>query len=534
MGSYVNNNNINNITNDAIHNTNIKNSKISIGDSYKIVNEIFNNNDFLKKNSIEKSSSDINIITTYTNKDMYPKNDNSLDNKIEENNNTEIFPSNKSTTYIINKNLKISNNSNLNNSLNNSDTGIIKDQLRGSLETKNLSQSITKVEKYETYLNFKEKYIPLIDGEKVGCWQYSNNTFCLFESNNNETFLVYSIENSNERKIKIYALNIFNNETKILYEEFEDKIDNIINKKRRPTQCKYYKINNDEYIIVGFEDSSIYIWVLKNSEFQKIKVIENNGEPINSICLFKSKKNNELTIIFSEYKKSKFKLMNLNEEEKNNINIEKIIYFFDILEKDNKLYILAGLLNKVISFELEEKPTKYKFYKNDKNCNKNSYEKGHECIINYRSNENKNDIKIIDSDTEGRCINIFNFESTELLLILDLINCKPLGINIWNEKYIIVSCLEFIENIDDKNSIKIIKIDLNKSSYSQKHIDLLKNEGAEEKIVANLKGHKNGTISTHKIKNQTGEFFVSIGKDQCLKLWRNYAENVSDFPTNIS
>ena len=222
--------------------------------------------------------------------------------------------------------------------------------------------------------------------------------------------------------------------------------------------------------------------------------------------------------------------MNLNEY-KNYINIKKKIYFLDILEKDNKHYIIAGLLNKVISFEFEEKPTNYKIYKNDKNLNSYSSGKGHECVIIYKLNENENDIKLIDSDTEGKCINIFNFESMELLLILDLINCKPLGINIWNKNYIIISCLEFMND----DSIKIIKINLNKRLYNQKYVDLLKNEdGTEWKIVINLKGHENGTISTLSMKNKRyGEFFVSLGADQLLKLWINILPYYNSLASSI-
>ena len=195
----------------------------------------------------------------------------------------------------------------------------------------------------------------------------------------------------------------------------------------------------------------------------------------------------------------------------------------DILEKENKLYIIAGLLNKVISFDFNEVPKNDKIYKNEQNLNRISNGKGHESVIIYKSNENENEIELIDSDTEGKCTNIFNFESIELLLILDLINCKPLGVNVWNENFIIVSCLELIDN----NSIKIIKLNLNKRLYNQKCVNLLKNEeGAEGKIVTVLEGHKNGTISTLNLKNtRYGDILVSFGKDEYLKIWINEVAN---------
>ena len=413
-----------------------------------------------------------------------------------------------------------SNFSNLTNSKNKSVNRILREQLKESIVTKKISESATRIVKSDISINFQENYaqnIPLNDGEKAGCGQLSINTFCLFKSNNKDIILVYSVKNIKDGYIRIYALNMDHNEKTILY---DNNLDKNSNNSRIPTQCKCYNIENEEYIIVGFRDSFIYLWVFKNSIFEKIKIIEKDGCPINGISLFKNKSNNQLNIIFSEKNKSVINIMNFNDEI-NNIHIKKNIYYLDILEKDNKLYIIAGLLNKVILFEFEEKSIK--IYKNDKNLNKKSYEKGHECVITYKSNENNNDIKIIDSDTEGKCINIFNFETTELLLILDLIDRKPLGINIWNEKYIIVSCLEFKDN----NSIKIIKITLNKILYNQKYVDLVKNEdGAEAKIFFNLKGHENGTISILNMKNtRFGDFFVSIGKDHCLKFWINDEAN---------
>ena len=501
--------------------------KINTNDNYKgpkkdndrKIERSFNKGNKNKQNINKVSNISNNSNTISTNYAVINK-----DRNISNINNTNDFAINNNKVSTISENLN-SFNSEANEDKNviySSDRKIILDQLQGSCSTKNISESIRKI---ETLFNFKENNILLIDGEKAGCKQYSINTFCLFKSNDNETFLVYSVKNSMERYIRIYALNMDNNEKSILCEEYEDN-NNVIKNRRIPTQCKYYNIDREEYIIAGFRDSFIYIWELKNSEFQKIIEIENNVDPINGICLFKNKKNSELNIIFSEYKQSKINIiMNINEDKnKCNIDIKENIYFLDILEKVNKLYIIAGLLNKVISFEFKEKSRNIKYYDNNRNLNRNSYGKGHECVIIYNPNENENDIKIIDSDYEGKCINIFNFESTKLLLILDLINSKPLGINIWNEKYIIVSCLESIDN----DSIKIIKINLNKRLYNQKKVDLLKNEdGSEGKIVVNLKGHENGTISTLSMKNERyGEFFVSIGVEQKqshhgLKLWIN-------------
>ena len=489
---------------------NDKNSEISTSKVSKNTND---KKSFNKYNNNNNNSNTISTNDAIYNKDYNNSNINNVKDVVNNNSNkiTKVSTIPKNIDY---SNSEIKETKNI---IYNSDEKAILDQLNVRAPTKNRSESTNEINTIETSFNFKENNIPLKDGEKAGCKQYSINTFCLFKSNDNETFLVYSVKNAMERHIRIYALNMDNDKINIICEEFEGN-DNANNNRRIPTQCKYYNIENNEYIIAGFRDSCIYLWELKNSEFKKIKEIENYAEQINGICLFKNKKTNELNFIFSEYNKSKINIMNFNED-KSNINIKEKIYFLEILDKGNKIYIIAGSLNKVISFEFKENPTNFNYYKNEKNLKKSSYGKGHECVVIYKPNDNENDIKIIDSDTEGKCINIFNFESTELLLILDLINCKPLGINIWNKNYIIVSCLESIDN----NSIKIIKINLNKRLYNQKKVDLFKNEdGAEGKIVVNLKGHENGTISTLNMKNRRyGEFFVSIGKDQILKLWIN-------------
>ena len=490
------------------------------------------NNDCNKK-QIESSNNNKNSINKYSNHNSSTNdviNINFINNKSSSNNSSRSFNSKKSPIFKDN---------NLNtNSINfyrdkqnrNNNADDILEQLRGEgdIKTRSITASINKNEQNEINYNFIEKNIELSDGEKAGCGQCNINTFCLFKTINRDTFLVYSVKNSKSRYTRIYALNMDNDEKKIIDENKEDTTNNEIKKNRHiPSQCKYYNIEQNEYIIAGYRDSHICVWEINDSEFNKIKNISNDGGLINNICLFKDYKNNEINIIFTEDKCSNINIINLETEQKIvKKNIKNNIFFLDVLYKDNKLYIISGLLNKVVVMINNE--NKYSEYYNNLNYDNNkNKERGHECVIIYQSKNIETNIKLIDSDCEGKRINIFDFDTTHLLLILDLKNCTPLDINIWNYNNIIVSCLEDIDN----NFIKIIKVDLNKKLYNQKIVDLKENEnGAEGKIIYCLKGHQNGVLSTKTIYNSKYQLFISIGIDNCLKQWINDIGTSIEFP----
>ena len=498
-------------------------------ESHQIKNDIKNSNNKSNNNSNTSKNNTNSKMTKSDNINISNNNNSSTNDNIKSNkennsfiNKSYIEPISQNDQKIISVGLDFDSNQEF------------LDQLKGDKETKNLSDSTSKKTIKIIEFNFEEKKNEEIEKDKegkIGCGQHSINTFCLFRSIERETYLVYSVKNAMERYIKIYALNMDENKKTILEEHEEIYKNNIVDENRHiPTQIRHFIIEQefmikDEYIIAGYRDSSIFVWELVNSEFNLIVKITKKGGPIKGISLFKDKSNNELTIISSERGKSTITISNFLKKNipksfpnnNNNNNNNNNIYFLDIHEKNNENYIIVGLLNEVITFKyLIFKNIKH--YKNPK-TNSKSDGRGHESIIIYEPQGNLEETKLIDSDTEGKCINIFNFETTELLLVLNLEISKPLGINIWNNNNMIVSCLEDEEN----NSIKIIKVNLNKKYYNQTKVDLNKNEdGTEAKIVYSLKGHEGGTLSTIKMKNREyGEFFVSIGKDNRLKLWES-------------
>ena len=391
----------------------------------------------------------------------------------------------------------------------------------------------SKENEKEINFNFQLNQIQLNDGEKAGCGANYINTFCNFTSSNGESFLVFPVKNAFQNYIRIYNLNLDNNKKEILYDQFDiDSSGTTKTKRHIPTQCRHFKIEEDDFLITGYRDSYIFIYKYENNEFKEIKVFCVGGETINGVCLFKNKSTNEINIITSQINTSKITIADLNE--KNNgiikhIEVEDKIFFLDIFSKDNKNYFIVGFLNEVIiALELQlydKMPSKVKHYRNIKRQNNCENTKGHECAIIYKSKENKNNIKLIDSDVEGKLINIFDFQTTALLLVLDLKICKPLGLDIWDSNHIIVSCFQ-----DENNdSIKIIKANLEKENYNKNYIDLKQNEiGEEAKIVCHLKGHEDGVLSCLKMKNKLNEeFLISIGRDGKLKQWQNKLSKIS-------
>lgn len=397
-----------------------------------------------------------------------------------------------------------------------------------------ISNLLNKENKKEINFNFQLIEMHLNNGEKAGCGAYYFNIFCTFTSSNGDTFLVYPVKNKFQKYIRVYYLNLDNNKKEILFEKFDDLDSSKTIKENRhiPTQCRHFKIEKDDFLIIGFRDSYIYIYKFENNIFKEIKYFPIGGAPINGVCLFKNKYTNEINIITSQIDTFKIKIADLNEKNKGiikNIVVENNIFFLDTFSKDNQNYFIIGFLNEVIiALELQlydKMPLNVKHYKNIERQNNYKNIKGHECAIIYKSKENENNIKLIDSDVEGKLINIFDFESTALLLVLDLKICKPLGLDIWDSNHIIVSCFQ-----DENNdSIKIIKVNLEKENYNKNYIDLKQNEiGEEAKIVCHLNGHEDGVLSCLKMKNKLNEeFLISIGGDGILKQWQNKLSKVS-------
>ena len=113
---------------------------------------------------------------------------------------------------------------------------------------------------------------------------------------------------------------------------------------------------------------------------------------------------------------------------------------------------------------------------------------------------------MIGVDCENNIINIFNFFTGTIISNIDIgENYLPLGIELWNTQYLIVSCKRKDETKKDYNYfIKIIELD----------------EDDKNEIVLEKNEHEDGVLSTMKFfDNNLGECLLSKGLDGCIKLW---------------
>ena len=77
--------------------------------------------------------------------------------------------------------------------------------------------------------------------------------------------------NKIEKNIRIYALNLDKNEKILIYDKFDDTVNsNVIEINRRiPTQYRYFNIDNEEFLILGFRDCYIILYKIENNELKE-------------------------------------------------------------------------------------------------------------------------------------------------------------------------------------------------------------------------------------------------------------------------
>ena len=410
----------------------------------------------------------------------------------------------------ISKISNISSNNNSTSSYSNSNSNI------RNIPSYSSSQSDSK----ENLIPFKfKKYL----SKNAGCGQNSVFTFCLFKSSfNQETILVYTSKQhlgNNQEAISIHLKNLDTNEenNKIIKNE-EIKI--AIDKNRFiPTLCRYFKIESNDYIIISFREGSIYIYKYENFDIKKINQLSvedySNKNQINGVCLFKFY--NQKFIISSQTENKSIEIWNFrkNIEYFDAFRTEKKNYFLDIFENEEELYIICGLSDEVVAYIFETNNSKantsiHKKYKN----NGSHSEEGHRCVVIYKC---KDGMKLIDSDTNGKCLNIFDFANGSLLLNIDL-KYEPLSIIVWNDEYLIVTSL-------NQNSMELIKT--NYSSFTKivlhgKNTERMKSIGTIDYNEDDGEEHdkEKGVIYAVKVNTREyGDGFVIMGRDKRIKLF---------------
>ena len=268
--------------------------------------------------------------------------------------------------------------------------------------------------------------------------QYAlDNTYSIFKSINNSSYIVYSNKNKS-----IITYNIITNE----------KISEIKNAHNQYiTNFRHYfdKIKRRDLIIsISSDDNNIKLWDFNNWELIcDIKSINNKGY-LYSACFLNIKENNINYILSSNdnYSKSEYiKVYDFNGNKIKEISDSNERTFFIDTYYDNKFniyYIIAGNNSYVKSYNYNENKLYHKYIDN----NNNNLE-DHDSIIIIN---NKGTIKMIESSEDG-ILRIWNFHSGLLLDRIVICEDKLYGICLWNNNYLFVG--------GDDKTLKIIDLD---------------------------------------------------------------------------
>ena len=307
-----------------------------------------------------------------------------------------------------------------------------------------------------------------------------DNSFTVFKSINELTYLIYSNENVS---IICYCLNNEQIITEIANAHCQEYITNI-------NHCYDRKNKKDIIMSVSGDNNNIKLWdfsnwkcILNINNINKIGFLE-------SACILNIEKDNFVissnwnyedveNIKVFDFKGNKIKeIINSN---------EKTYYINTFYElEQTTYYLIAGNFNYMKSYNYHKNKLYHKYYEN------NNYG-AHLSAVIYK---NKDITELIESCVDGY-IRIWNFHLPKLLNKINTTsnNFKGIfGICLWNEKYLFTAC--------NDNVIKLIDL--------------------ENNIIAKkLEGHKKIITCVKKIIHpKYGECLISQGyKNDQLYLW---------------
>lgn len=308
-----------------------------------------------------------------------------------------------------------------------------------------------------------------------------NNTFTIFSPIGNCVYLVFGTKYNS---IDCYDVN---SQKRIF------SISNAHNKKITSIKHFFDQINR-KYLIIStsYIEKIVKIWDVETTKLivSVCSCKDDSFSFLTSACVFSSLKDNKNYIITStdseyeslkiwDFKGREFKTLN----DSNDINYSVDI-FFDKFKKKN--YIITCNAKNIKSFYFR----KYQIH--NVFCESNSNNNSKEIHYSYEMFYDKEETKLLDSDSLG-IIRIWEFHSAKLLTkINETKGIELISVCLWNEKYLLVAA--------DKN-IKLI--DLNNKT-----------------VVKSLESHLKSVYTLKKIILPSfGECFVSGGADEQIKLW---------------
>ena len=302
-----------------------------------------------------------------------------------------------------------------------------------------------------------------------------NNTFTIFESINQITYLIYCNKNNS-----IISYNLENNqiinEIKNQHNEYITNFHHILDKDNK----------RDLIMTTSLDDNNIRIWNCLNWEcILNLPNINTKGYLYSSCFLYT---NNNIFIITCNFNlmddPEAVKIYDIKGTKISEIkNSNKVTYiiesYYDI--KNNKNYIITGTLGSVISYDFESKELYHEY--------KDNNEVTH---LGFLIHERKNVINLIESGFDGN-IRLWNFHTGNLIKKIKI--CKWLtSLCLLNDDVLLVGCYD--------KSIKVVDI--------------------KNGVVINcLKGHTDWvlTLKTINLSNY-GKCLISHGrKNDQIKIW---------------
>ena len=298
--------------------------------------------------------------------------------------------------------------------------------------------------KFDNFIDFNNLKLNSELTQNSYCSNSSNNTFIIFNSINNISYLVYSTSNKS-----IISYNFFSQKINI---EIKNAHKNFISNFRH-----FCDIKNKKDIIMSLSDLDNQIKLWDCNIWECILILDNINTQgfLNSGCFLDD--NDELCIITSNWSFNdveKIKVFNIKGEKIKEINDsnDKTVYITSYYDEVNsKNYIITGNDGYIKSYDYLENKIYHKYYK--KNVN-NSY---YCAIINYF----KNILKIIGSCFDGY-IRIWDFHIGNILNIIHVDNKGLIGIYLWDDKYLFCG----------SNNKKLNVIDIEKELIVNKYVGL--------------------------------------------------------------
>lgn len=273
-----------------------------------------------------------------------------------------------------------------------------------------------------------------------------NNTFIVFETFNNLSYLIYS---SKYALINCYDI--------INFQKICEIKDDVVN------SCNYVNFNHysdkknkrDLVISIYCKWDTLKIWNVNNWECLLILSNINNGSALGCCCFLETKNKNELYIITScrnnKNNLEPIKVFNLEGKKINDIKNSSygsmyIESFYD--NKYNKNYIFSCNMNCVRSYDFQEKSIYHEYFDKKENELYN-----HALVYEY---ENK--LTLISTCFQGS-IRFWDFHNNILIKKINITPPMIFECGIWDDEYLFVG----------SDALKLINLKNGEIKYFEDH-----------------------------------------------------------------